>query len=288
MSARNTPHVNKKEYREMQKHPYSLYELLGFYRACYAVYRQIIHRRPTVIIAPLRGAEPILKTIHLIASLERKSSLMPPVMYPRTGEQSDLDNGLVFDTIPARFRESMTHAQKKKELTDMLGQVMSSVKRQKPVRVMLIDEAFSGGSISEHFSLLDGIIRERNWNASLFGASVTTKRTPKSKVYSRLLWEGRIKQYDVPWLFTTDSMKFLFPLSGKRKKILHFLLGKSISRPGLVLSREAMVWRHILLSDIEKLWEFGLRDNITGKMLRVMKGKRKIARMRRMPLHKSR
>lgn len=70
--------ANKKEFRESfvakKKVGYDRIELAAFREAMYHAYLSILSQKPTAIIAPLRGAEPLIKVIQLFASSERKSS----------------------------------------------------------------------------------------------------------------------------------------------------------------------------------------------------------------------
>ncbi len=280
--------VNKKQFRELAKHPYSLHELTYFYRACYELYRHIVVERPDVIIAPLRGAEPIVKTIRLIASLEKKSSLIPLIVYPRTGEQHKVERKNMYESLPPQFEESMTPRQKKRELDDMISRVFGTKNGKRHKSIFLIDEAFSGGSVSTHYRLIDQLIREHSWNASLRTFSVTTKHqkvSQKSSDYLRLLREGRITEVEVPWLFTTDSPFFLQPLIAPKKTFLT-RIRRTVLRPGLGLSRQAIEGRAQLFEDIQSIWNQHISEKTSYKHFRITK--RTQRGLGRLPMHKPR
>ncbi|MFH0954688.1 MAG: hypothetical protein V1777_01135 [Candidatus Micrarchaeota archaeon] len=245
--------VNKKEWREQAAHPYSFEELDHFYEVCYEIYRQIVHQRPDLIIAPLRGSDPIIKTVLLIASLERKSKLIPKIVYPRTGEQTDIPFQRGYASVPAKLREAMTEDQKQKELLALVGPKIEACKPGHALKLFLVDEAFSGGSISQHYRLLENLIREKGWRVRMRAISVASRPVPKSSGYRRLVNAKKIREFSVPWLFTTDSPLFLHPLIGSKKTFMAWLQRK-VMRPVPAMSRRALWGRQQLFSDVEALW----------------------------------
>lgn len=289
MAQNGVRRVNKKEFRAQRMHPYSLKEILAFYRACYGIYLHITGNRPDVIVAPLRGADPIIKTVRLIASLERNSEAIPTVVYPRTGEQSALPEKKVYSHIPPKYIESMSVSEKKRELLDMLGRVVERKKPGQPVKVLLVDEAFSGGSISSHYSIIKELIRKHRWKVSLSAIAVTTRHEKvehKSGEYVRLRSEKKIREFSVPWLFTTDSPSFLQPLIESRRSVLEWLK-RSVKRPALALSREAIEGRAQLFKDIEEIWKSRVTEHTSHSQI-ILAKKRSRMGLGRLPVQKPR
>ncbi len=280
--------VNKKEFKAQRKHPYSIQEIVFFYRACYGLYRQILAERPDIIVAPLRGADPIVKTIRLIASLERKSSSIPTIVYPRTGEQHRVPEKRQYTHVPPIYEESMTISQKRRELEDMIQRAVDKRNGRGVTTVFLIDEAFSGGSVSQHYHLLDDLIQQKKWNMKLRAFSVVTKHekvASKSSAYTRLVKEGRITEFEVPWLFTTDSPLFLYPLIAPRSTLLS-RIRRRVIRPKVKLSLQAMEGRAQLFADIQDIWREHTSSKTSYRHLRLNK---KVTRgIRRLPLQKPR
>ncbi len=246
--------VNKKKFRERHKHPYSQKEILEYYNAIYRSYLSIISQKPAAILAPLRGSEPLMKSINLIASLERKSSEIPRTYYPRIGQlNQNVNTTKVVDKAPPSFAPSPSQKAQYRETKRSIERIIknhiknSKNSRKKPIKITIIDEVQRGGSLTQFTNMVEKILSEKrnkyriNFNVISI-AETGKKRCPE---YIHLKQISNVKEFKVARLFTTDSPKFLFPLTKKREWLWPF---REIVK--LAITRKAIKGRHELMSDL--------------------------------------
>ncbi len=241
--------VNKKAWRELKKHGYSQDELESFYIAIKIVYRIILASRPDAIIAPLRGAEPLIKSVQLLASLEGKSKRIPPVHYPRTGEQTAervFRKERIRDSFAADMVKAMTDAQKEKELPKIFEKIIERHKKGHP-KILLLDEVFQGGSIVGTLKRLDSCNYLRGNRAKIFAIGIANEPTPKNAEYKNLLNRRRIREIRVKRLFTIDSPQFIYPL------VERMFLGVRRRRPMIGVTRRGLTGKLDLYRDLSEL-----------------------------------
>ncbi|MEK6959067.1 MAG: hypothetical protein AABW59_03425, partial [archaeon] len=159
--------VNKKAFREKfhgkKNVGYDIHELTDYYEALYAAYRSIIAQRPTAIIAPLRGAEPLAKTLMLFASYEHKSSLMPMFYYPKIGQISKGVKSYFVNKVAPDYAASLEADEKKAEISRIVDRIITRAHESKSrqMRILLLDEVIGGGSITTSFGLLSEVLAEK-------------------------------------------------------------------------------------------------------------------------------
>jgi hypothetical protein len=243
--------VNKKKFKEelekRKKFPYDHQELTSFFKATYAAYRKIISTQPQVIIAPFRGAEPIMKAIFLYASLEGKSHQMPKVAWPRAGEQS-IEHSIKVEKLSKNHAPAMSTEEKKQEFERIIHQ---AVKRSngKPTRVVVVDEVIHGGSITNTIALLKNASDKMGKNVTISGFAIAEMGQVLKGEYRHLRSKGTINEFPVRRMFITDSPLFLRPLRENRKMYPLTLRG----RPHLGVSAVASQTNLDLLADLSEL-----------------------------------
>lgn len=237
---------------------YDVVELAAFREAMYHAYLSILSQKPTAIIAPLRGAEPLIKVIQLFASGERKSSQIPMIYYPKVGQMTMDIMPKYVEKIPPSYSKSMDEAQKKCEYSRVLDRIMSRNKG-KQVRLILLDEVIGDGSISTSYKLIQELIAEktskgdrnfrgRQINFGAIAISDQSRQQSKKPDYLNLVHRGKIREFKVPRLFTTDSSKFITGLSYMEKP--NWWNPPRVKR---VLSKERIEGTQRLLSDLQAL-----------------------------------
>ncbi len=252
--------VDKKAFRRFDKEGYTIEELEGFYHGLYNAYRSVISQRSDAIIAPLRGAEIFIKTMNLFASLEKKSSLMPHMFYPKTGQINSGVPSKNVKKVNSSFEHSLTESEQKREVRRIVDKIISQneSKRNPKKRVMftLVDEVWSGGSLTQFVNMLDEIIMEKKARTKIGVnvVSIADSRKVRCPEYIQLKQRLNVKEFVVPRLFTTDSPKFIFPL--RKEDVAHFFTMRTPFRSRRierVFSTQASEGRLRLLHDLETL-----------------------------------
>jgi hypothetical protein len=241
--------VNKKAFRS-RANDYSLSELEAFSKATYKAYLSILVTKPDAIIAPLRGAEPLVKVMQLFASEERKSSDLPRVYYPRLGQVSIGESGKVIDKTLPGFLQSQEEPEQIKELRRMLDSVLkrSRIDGKKRIHLVLVDEVRHGGSVTQAVEMLENLIAKKATQipVSISIVAIAENRAYRSASYNALKSRIHVKEFLVPRVFTMDSANSLFPLLKERNRFWPFS-----DRLKLGITRKAMEGRRELLSDIQ-------------------------------------
>ncbi len=271
---------NKKEYKDLMSTRYSLDELFGFHEAILHAYRDINAHQSDAIISPLRGSEPLVKSVKLIASLERNSAALPKVYYPKVGQVNygKFAPGVI-KSIGGDF--AVTHDQieteQKKEMLRIVDGVFKDAHYpkhpKKRIMITVLDEVYSGGSISKNVSLLEEALQEVTTRRLKRGDKVPTvyikviaianKDSYRCKEYRALRARGIVREYVVPRLFTTDSPHFLYPLVKERNegKFSWFRREKPTR---LALTRKSIDGRASLFEDLKAIHElrksWGVKD----------------------------
>lgn len=244
----NKKRVNKKAHRA-RKTDYNLSELEAFAHAAYKSYLSIISSRPDAIIAPLRGAEPIIKAINLYANEEKKSALIPPVFYPRTGQLSIGKSGEVIDKTAPGFSPSQKESEQLREINRSLDKIIKSAKRnyKNKIHITVIDEVRHGGSVSQAVDLIDELLRRKKTGLTIDISvlAIAEKKAYRSKPYIHLKTRKNFKEFLVPRVFTMDSGRYLFPLIKEKSKNWPYK-----TRIRLGITRKAIEGRAELLADM--------------------------------------
>lgn len=154
---------HQRKLKKRQKPPaYNEAEILSFYGAINGAYEEIKKVKPDIIVAPLRGAEPLIKSIRLVAGLEKASWAIPKVAYVKTGQfTADYVPGKkLVERVEQRLVPAPTHGEKKKIIDSALAPHAEKLNKDNP-HIMLLDEAMRGGSITESYEILREFLRER-------------------------------------------------------------------------------------------------------------------------------
>lgn len=269
--------VNKKEYRKLQEANYTRTEIDAFYKACYKAYLRIIASKPTAIIAPLRGSEPLIKAVRLFASLEKKSHLIPPVYYPRIGQINYGESGRVINKIDQKFAPSLNPNEQERELSRMIDKIIKTKTKQGRINLTIIDEVRWGGSVSQAIDSIENIIAKKR-NIAKIGINAITiaeKGFIQGKEYQNLKHRIPIREFVVPRVFTMDSNKFLFPLIEQKQLSFKWPIG--IRYPKLGITKRAIKGRSDLFADLQAIWLNG------GKKQGRLGQANKQLRLRRLP-----
>jgi hypothetical protein len=240
--------VNKKAHRD-RANDYTLSELDAFVNATYKSYLSIIASKPDALIAPLRGAEPLVKVMNLYASLEKKTNLMPRVYYPKIGQISIGQNGKVIDKTLPGFLQSQKESEQLKELNRMVDRLLVNAKNsnKKRLNVVFVDEVRHGGSVSQAVEMVEKILANRVTKIpiNISVIAIAEKKAYRSVAYNNLKSRFKVKEFLVPRVFTMDSGNSLFPLLVNKSSVWPFK-----PRLRLGITKKAIRGRSQLLDEI--------------------------------------
>ncbi len=241
--------VNKKAFRS-RANDYSLSELEAFTKATYKAYLSILGSKPDAIIAPLRGAEPLVKVMHLFGSEERKTSELPRVYYPRLGQVSIGEHGKVIDKTLPGFLQSQEESEQIREVRRMLDSVLkrSKIEGKRRIHLVLVDEVRHGGSVTQAVEMIENLIAKKATQipVSISVVAIAEDRAYRSASYNALKSRIHVKEFLVPRVFTMDSATSLFPLLKEKNRFWPFN-----TRLKLGITRKAINGRRELLEDIQ-------------------------------------
>ena len=140
----------------------------------------------------------------------------------------------------------------------------------KPKRIIItiIDEARSGGSVSQATSILEDLLAEKRKSVKIDINIITIaeKGGKQCQDYVHLKSRGIVKEFIVPRVFTMDSNKFLFPLIKSKQRMWPFH-----SRPRLGITQKAIAGRADLLSDLEAIHQNGRTFGRAKKLQRLFR-----------------
>lgn len=243
--------VNKKAFRS-RANDYTLEELEAFTKATYKAYLSIISSKPDGVIAPLRGAEPLMKVINMYAADERKTREMPRVYYPRLGQISLGAHGKVIDKTLPGFLQSQTETEQTKELRRMLDSILKKAKKdgKKRIHLTFVDEVRHGGSISQAVEMIEKLMAKSGTGipVSISLIAIAENKAYRSASYNSLKSRIHVKEFNVPRVFTMDSANSLFPLLKEKNPYWPFN-----TRLKLGITKKAIKGRQELLEDITAL-----------------------------------
>jgi len=261
--------VNKKAYRKFEQEGYTKEELEGYSSALHSAYLSVVSQKPDAIIAPLRGGEILTKSLNLYASLDRSSSSMPRIYYPKTGQLNANVSSIKVNKVNPEFERSMPENEQKREIRRTVERILAQndVKKNPKRRVLitLIDEVWSGGALTQNVNMLEEVLAEKRRNVKIdFNiVAIADARKQRCPEYKYLQSRKLVKEFLVPRLFTTDSPRFLFPL--KREDRAKFLTARLPFRKRLiqrVYSQQAADGRMNLLADLEAMH---IKGKVPGK-----------------------
>ena len=275
MAKNQGPRVNKKLWRAVQSKPYTFEELVGYYRAIYRAYRSLVASKPDAIIVPLRGALPLIRSVQFFASLEHKSRFLSRIYYSRTGQLLASTKERVFEKTVRDEVKAIPESQKLQEFGGILERVRIHSTSKVP-HIILFDEAFGGGSISKSYELIEKAAAGKGMAIRLDAMAIASgERARTSSAYKHLLSLKRLKEFEVPRLFTLDNPRFLQPLIEREasktlrnvtwhasrvlpkpvKRVLRTHFEKlAAKRPALGMSKKALDGRMMLLQDLSSLY----------------------------------
>ena len=174
--------------------------LADYFKALYQTYSEIINAKADILVVPLRGAEPLLRGIQLIASYNKKSSEMPRLCFLKIGE---------IEKAESEPKHSFTIDEQQIEAVRMLGKSLSAINKKGPFKILLLDEASKGGSISKNVKLLEHALRKIGGAGEIKAISITEKGKPRCNNFTNMVRSGKINPIFVEKLLTTDKKKFL-------------------------------------------------------------------------------
>lgn len=287
MAKKGGPFVNKKLWRAFKSEPYTYEELVGYYKGIYKAYRSLIASKPDAIIVPLRGAFPLIRSVQFFASIEKKSNVLPKIYYSRTGQLLAETPQRIFDKTVRNEAHAIPEKQKLREFGSILKRIKVFSKKKIP-HVVLFDEVFGGGSISKSYELIERAAAEKGIAIRLDAMGIASgDHARTANAYTRLRSLKRLKQFEVPRLFTIDNPNFLQPLiERKASKALKGVtqnispvLAKVVKRalrveydalaskrPALGMSKQALDGRMTLLSDLSALHDTPGKASILSRL----------------------
>jgi len=249
--------VNKKAFKKYMRDGYTLEDVRGYYNAVHGAYLSVIAQKPDAILAPLRGSEIIVKSMNLLANLDRTSSAMPKVYYPKTGQINAHVSSQRVAKVNPDYEKSLPEPEQKREVRRMVDNILAHAKSRnhprKRILITLVDEVWSGGALTQVVKMLEEVIAEKSGGRFAIDFNVIAiadERKGRCPEYNYLKVRKVVKEFKVPRLFTTDSPKFLFPLKMEdRAKFFSMRLPFRRRTVERVFSREAAEGRMKLLSD---------------------------------------
>ena len=181
--------------------------LVSFYKAIREAERIVISRQPDLLIGPLRGAEPIIKSIGIIASLECHK--LPTVLYIGTGCIDSL-----FEGQQRLNPKPLSDEQKLDLVKESLSPYV--IQRNEKFRLCLIDEVNGGGSIVKNYDYINGALRIF-YPKTDFNLEAIAICNPQEKCgrFKQLMRMRKITPLYVADLFTVDRTRYLTPLVRK-------------------------------------------------------------------------
>jgi hypoxanthine phosphoribosyltransferase len=261
---RNGPQrFNKKIWKKYVAEGYTLEDVEGYYHALHGAYLSIVSQKPDAIIAPLRGAEILVKSMNLFANLDQNSSMMPIIYYPKTGQihANVLSNKV--KSVGSAYEPSITESEQKREMRRIVDKIIARHKLTKHpgkrIIVTVVDEVVSGGSLTQTIRMLEDIFAEKvgkyNFRLDYNVVAIADSRKQRCPEYNYLKTRRVVKEFPVPRLFTTDALKFLFPLKREDKPRFWTLARTPFHKRGVevVYTQEAADGRMKLLTDLEIL-----------------------------------
>jgi len=177
--------------------------ITSFYDAINQTYLAILEARPQYILVPFRGAEPILRGVQLLASLDRNSSKMPRVIPLMIGE---------IDREISDHPYSFSEEEKRADIMKRLGRLKLPIGHPSfsiPARLLIIDEVQKGGSMSKNFGYVESALKKLRVVAELSGIAIAETGKKRHERFSALERERRIRPIFVEKLFTVDKQHFL-------------------------------------------------------------------------------
>jgi len=174
----------------------------SFYEAVREAEYIVASRKPDLIIAPLRGAEPIIESMRVIAELEGRK--LPEVAYVETGTLDSRQDGKPLRPLFPKKKVELVRAR--------LSQYIE--KSDGHLKVCLIDEVISGGSIVKNYDYVNGALRlfYPNVEFELSAIAICEGGIIKCGRFEQLRGMRRITPLFVDDLFTIDRTRFLTPL----------------------------------------------------------------------------
>ncbi|MFH0863295.1 MAG: hypothetical protein V1875_09765 [Candidatus Altiarchaeota archaeon] len=180
-------------------------QVMSFYEAIREAEYIVASRKPDFIVAPLRGAEPLIESMAVVADLEGRD--MPEVVYIETG------------TIGSRIDGKPLRPLFPEGKVALVSERLGSRFRGKDGRlsICLVDEVESGGSIVKNFDYVNGAMRlyYPKVDFDLYAVGICSRSREKCGRFVQLLGMGKITPLYVDDLFTVDRTRFLSPLVRK-------------------------------------------------------------------------
>ena len=159
--------------------------------------------RPDIIIVPLRGGEPLIRGIQLIASLERRSSELPMICFLKIGEINPEMSGY---PVPIHQQD------KDRIVREKLATTFKKIGKTN-LKILLLDEAQYGGSISKNFQIIERAMKKIGYPDSKLGAiAIAEHKLQRRPLFKRLVEEKKIFVIPVEKLVTTDRQQYLLNL----------------------------------------------------------------------------
>ncbi len=181
----------------------SLESIVSFYEAIKLAERIVATEKPDLIVGPLRGAEPIIESMRVIAGLEGRE--LPRVVYIETGSIDHIFDGEV--------RKNPIPLNTKQKLGIVISRLAPYLVNHWGLSVLLVDEVEHGGSIVKNYDLVNEALNFYYPRANYdFKAVAICGPQDKCSKFEQLTRMGKIIPVYVRDLFTVDKTKFLSPL----------------------------------------------------------------------------
>lgn len=185
-------------------------EIRSFYEATRRAEYLLASRNPNLIVAPLRGAEPLIESMRIIAKLNGRE--LPEVVYVETG---------TIDHICEDGERSEPKALSSEQKMELVGsRLQPHLEGQDCVHLCLVDEVENGGSIVKNLDYVNGTLRILNpdiqfdlWALGICGPK------EKARKFDKLLGMGKLFPIHVIDLFTIDRTRYLSPLVRKNGNV---------------------------------------------------------------------
>jgi hypothetical protein len=202
-----------------------------YYEALHQAYLHVLEAKPDIIVVPLRGAEPLWRGIQLIASLERRSSELPRACFLRIGE---IERGE--SKHPYSFRVDQQQA----ETVKRLSKSIKAVGKKEGLKVLLLDEASRGGSVTKNMGLVKHALKRvaGGWEAK--AVAVVESEKMRHPPFERMAGRGEITPVFLRKIPTMDKKMFLLRLVRESAEKTRVKKGFTMHRLGLLAKIEKM------------------------------------------------
>lgn len=180
----------------MNSHIPTASELSSFCDGMQAMYAFGKTVRPDLIIFPLRGAQPFSAAYHTLGEVYREP--VPNLLLPPLGTCFDLERNA---------EHGLTPKEKASIIEDGLETYFSA--HPNTVNILLVDEVMNGGTIVQHFQLVNEYLRRNHRNARFNVCAIEHGQHQPSPRYRQQATRHSFERVRVESLFVMDREQYL-------------------------------------------------------------------------------